>query len=206
MDIQYGGIAYTRIGILKLMMKDLLLLVPLTSLVIALFTFLLFRSFALIVITFFATTFGAAGTIAMMGAFGDDINQLTMTFPVLLMVIVVANGIHFYHRYYRELALGQSPEQAVFITADKVSKAAFLSCLTTAIGFYALMTADMKILRSFGFYLGSGVLVSFVGLLLIIPPALLWFKPKSKGVFILYTKYFAVSETANNAIRFRIKV
>lgn len=182
-EIQYAGIAYTRIGILKLMMRDLFMLVPLTSLVIAIFTFLLFRSYSLIAISFFATTFAAIGTIGMMGFYGDDINQLTMTFPVLLMVIVVANSIHFFHRYFRELELGKTVEEAVFITAEKVSKAAFLSCLTTAIGFYALLTADMKILKSFGFYLGSGVLVSFVGLILIVPPALLWFKPKSNGVY-----------------------
>ena len=175
--VHFAGIAYTRIGILKLMMQDLLMLVPLTSLVIGLFTLVLFRRFSMIVISFLTTLFGVLSTVGVMGLNHDDINQLTMTFPVLLMVIVVANGIHFFHRYFRELEQGKGVEQAVMITAEKISKAAFLSCFTTMIGFYALMMADMKILRSFGLYLGTGVLLSYIGMILIIPAGLLLAKP-----------------------------
>jgi len=176
-ELHFAGIAFTRIGILELMLSDLLMLVPLTSLVLALLTYFLYRSWIMVGISFVSTVFGASATLAVMGLNNDDINQLTITFPVLLMVIVVANGIHFFHRYFLECEKGQSPEQAISLMANHVSRATFLSCFTTAIGFYALLTADMAILRSFGFYLGSGVLLSFVGLVLIIPPSLMLFKP-----------------------------
>ena len=176
-ELYFAGIAYTRIGILKLMHSDLFLLVPLTSCVLGLLTFLLYRSFIMVIISFAATVFGTSATLAVIGLNGDDINQLTVTFPCLLMVIVVANGIHFFHRYYLEMEKGLSPPEAIEIMAEQVSKATFLSCFTTAIGFYALLTADMMILRSFGFYLGSGILLSFVGLVLIIPAALMLFQP-----------------------------
>jgi len=176
-ELHFAGIAFTRIGILELMLSDLLMLVPLTSLVLALLTYFLYRSWIMVGISFVSTVFGASATLAVMGLNNDDINQLTITFPVLLMVIVVANGIHFFHRYFLECEKGQSPEQAISLMANHVSRATFLSCFTTAIGFYALLTADMAILRSFGFYLGSGVLLSFVGLVLIIPSSLMLFKP-----------------------------
>ena len=176
-DIHFAGVAYSRIGILDLMHQDLFVLVPLTAIIVAIMSFVLFRTLAVVVINAATIVFSISATLGLMGLNGDDINQLTITFPVLLMVIVVANGIHFYHRYFRELEAGKSVSDAVLITAEQVSKAAFLSCLTTAIGFFALLTADMPILRSFGFYLGCGVLMAFVGLCTIIPGSLQLMQP-----------------------------
>ena len=176
-EIHYAGIAFTRIGILTLMMQDLLMLVPLTGIAIAIFSLWLFRRWLVVWATLLTTLFGLACTIGVMGLNDDDINQLTLTFPVLLMVIIVANSIHFFHRYFREIGNGQSVATAVRVTAVQVGQSAFLSCFTTMIGFYALMTADMAILRSFGFYLGSGVLMSYIGMLLVIPACLLLAAP-----------------------------
>ncbi len=178
-DIHFAGIAYSRIGILDLMMQDLVMLVPLTTIVIGIFSFWIFRRFVIVWSTLLTTTFGLACTIGIIGLNNDDINQMTIAFPVLLMVIVVANDIHFFHRYFSEIKNGKSAEQAVFIMTEKISKAAFLSCFTTMIGFYALLTAEMTILRSFGFYLGTGVFLSYIGMILIIPPCLLLVSPTS---------------------------
>lgn len=177
-DIHYAGIAYARIGILELMMQDLLMLVPLTAIVIGIFMLIIFRRLIVVLATLLTTLFGLACTIGMIGMNNDNVNQMTMTFPVLLMVIVVANDIHFFHRYFSEITLGKTPQQAVYLMTEKISKAAFLSCFTTMIGFYALLTSEMTILRSFGFYLGTGVLLSYVGMILIIPPCLLLAAPK----------------------------
>lgn len=176
-EVHFAGVAFSRIGILDLMHQDLFFLVPLTAVIVAIVSFILFRSFAVVLINGVTIIFSISATLGLIGLNNDDINQLTITFPVLLMVIVVANGIHFYHRYFRELDQGATVDEAVLISSEHVSKAAFLSCLTTAIGFFALLTADMPILRSFGFYLGCGVLMAFIGLSTIIPAALQLLKP-----------------------------
>lgn len=177
-SVHYAGIAFTRIAILKLMLQDLVMLVPLTSLVVMLFSLYLFRRWLTVWLSVLTSLFGVATTIGVMGLNHDDINQLTLTFPILLMVIIVANNVHFYHRFFRERQQGNSVVDAVRITTVRIGMATLLSCFTTMIGFYALMTADMMILRSFGFYLGTGVLMSFIGMMLIIPPCLLLFPPQ----------------------------
>jgi predicted RND superfamily exporter protein len=175
-EIHFSGIAYTRIGILELMMQDLLMLVPLTALAIGIFMFWLFRCHLVVWVTLLTILFGVSCTIGLIGLNHDHINQLTLTFPVLLMVIVVATDIHFFHRYFSELRQGRGREEAVAITASRVGRAAFLSCFTTTIGFYSLLLSDMEILRSFGLYLGTGVMFSFIGMMVIIPPCLLLVK------------------------------
>ena len=177
--VSYAGIAFTRKGILDLMMNDLFMLVPLTAVAIALFSWWMFRSGFVIWVTMLTMLFSISGAVGVIGLNGDDINQLTITLPVLLMVIVVAGGIHFFHRYFVEVAHGKTVEEAAFISAARVGKGAFLSAFTTMIGFYSLLISDMPILRSFGFYLGTGVLISFVGMILIIPTCLQLFPPGS---------------------------
>ena len=178
-SIDYPGIAFTRVAVNAMMLEDVKVLIPTVILVISVFIFALFRHVSFIFITLYTSLFAVKGTLAMMNLLGDNIDQLTVTFPVLLMVIVVANCIHFYHRYVQEMQQHGNIERAITALCIHISRAAFLSCVTTAIGFYALLLADMSILRSFGFYLGSGVLFSFLGLLLIVPPALLLLRPKN---------------------------
>lgn len=175
----YAGMAFTRVGILGLMLQDLFMLVPITTLVVMLFMYGLFRNHLVVALSLASSVFGVGATMALMGLNHDDINQLTLTFPILIMVIVVANNVHFYHRYFNELKQGKTLEQAVFITTQRIGIASVLSCFTTMIGFYTLMTANMPALFSFGFYVGTGVMLSFFGVMLIVPPSLLLFAPQS---------------------------
>ena len=57
LDIHYGGIAFTRIGILRLMHGDLFLLVPLTAIVLAVLTFMLYRNAKVVLIKSIIMTF-----------------------------------------------------------------------------------------------------------------------------------------------------
>ncbi len=171
-DIYFNGIAYNRIAVRNLMLSDLKLLLPIASLLMIILLYSIFKSTTFILITFLTTLFAQLGTRALMGFFDDNINQITITYPILLLVILVANNIHYFHRYKDERSQGKSHEQAIITSVTQLTKAAFISCLTTAIGFFSLMISDMELLSSFGFYLGFGVIFSFIAMVLIIPAGL----------------------------------
>lgn len=177
----YAGMAFTRVGIMGLMLQDLVMLVPITTIVVMLFMYGLFRNHLVVALSLAASLFGVGATIALIGINNDNVNQLTLTFPILIMVIVVANSVHFYHRYFNELKQGKSLEQAVFTTTQRIGIASVLSCFTTMIGFYTLMSANMPALFGFGFYVGTGVMLSFIGVMLIVPSSLLLFAPQPKA-------------------------
>ena len=177
-DIHYSGIAFSRIAVRQLMIGDLRLLVPIAALLMISLLYFIFKSPSFILITFASATFAQVCTRGLMGIYDENINQITITYPILLLVILVANNIHYFHRYASERNSGKTAEEAIFISVSQLTKAAFLSCMTTAIGFYALMTSDMQLLKSFGFYLGSGVIFTFIGMALIIPAGLTLIKPK----------------------------
>lgn len=181
-ETYFAGMAFMRVGIMRLMLQDLFLLVPLTTIMVMLFSYYLFRNKSVVFIAFLSSVFGVMATLALIGLCKDDVNQLTLTFPILIMVIVVANTVHFFHRYHSELEEGHSLEQAVFAVTQRIGIASLLSCFTTMIGFYTLMTANMPALFGFGFYVGTGIMLSFFGVMLIIPPLLLLLKPKLQPV------------------------
>ncbi|NRB42851.1 MAG: MMPL family transporter [Pseudomonadales bacterium] len=179
-ELHFSGIAFTRMAVRDMMIADLALLVPVSMLLMALLIYYIFGSAYCVLITFFSFVFAVTCTKGFMGLCGDNINQITITFPILLLVIVVANNIHFYSRYRSEIADGKSIKDAVSATILFTAKATMISCLTTAVGFFALLSSEMEILRNFGFHLGFGVIFSLLGMLLIIPAMLMLLKPNFK--------------------------
>ncbi len=172
---QYAGIAFTRMGLMELMQKDLSLLIPLCFSLIALALWILYRSWVPIVITGLLITSSITSTLACMQMLNIDLNQLTTIFPLIVMIVIVANAIHFFQHFYH---VGQSTDhyQAIVNSFNTVSQATILSCLTTSIGFFSLMISEMPILREFGGVLGSSLLISGFYLFFLTPSLIFIFK------------------------------
>lgn len=173
-DIQayFSGLAYTRLAAIDTMQSDLLKLSPLTSIVLALLIYLIFRNIYCVGIILFCITCAIVTTAATIRLFDDHINQLTVIYPILLMVVVVANAVHVIHRYYMKLKSDPDP-MVMSECLPEALKACFLSSFTTAVGFFSLMLADMNILHTFGLYLGLGLFSGFIFVATIVPCALI---------------------------------
>ncbi len=157
----FAGVAFTRVSAIGQMQGDLLLLSPITTIVIALLLYFLFRDWRIVFATQLSIGFSVIITAGIIRLFNDNINQLTVVFPILLMLVVTANALHILHRYFKELEQTNELTTAVQNTITSTVKACWISCVTTAIGFASLIFADMFILNSFGVYLALGVLSSF---------------------------------------------
>jgi predicted RND superfamily exporter protein len=175
----YAGIPFTRIAAIDSMQGDLFKLVPLTSLVMALLLFWYFRRFVDVVVPLLCVVVSIVATAGFIGLLGDNLNQLTIIYPILLMVVVVNVAAHFIYRFYQERTQGRSTLEAARICAEQCTKACFLTTITTVIGFASLMTADMQILHRFGLYLAVGVALSFAVVVSVIPASLLLRQPKA---------------------------
>lgn len=158
----WAGIPFTRLGAIATMQGDLLFLAPLCTIALALVLLLFLRRFAGVVTALLCISIGTLLTAGVIGLAGDDLNQVTFIYPILLMVVIVANAVHFLERYRVAREGGLPPAEATFETALHVTRASFLTSITTAIGFASLYAARMHVLRGFGLYLAAGVMLSFV--------------------------------------------
>lgn len=181
-QVYFAGLPLTRIAAIESMQKDLIKSSLLTLVALTLLLFIIFRHWLFVLLPLLSIGAGIVITAAIICLSGDDLNQMSIIYPVLLMVVTIANSIHLLHRFCREYQHSQCIEQAVAISSAKIAKVSFLTAITTAIGFASMVVADMQILYSFGLYLALGVLIGFVVLCLFIPAGLMvFFNPKRES-------------------------
>jgi uncharacterized protein len=175
-QVRYAGIPFTRIAAIASMQGDLVLLTPLTTLALALILALFLRRALAVLIPLSCVTAAVVGTAGVIGLCGDDLNQLTVVYPILLMVVTVATAIHQVHRFQLELASGKlSVVEAARVAAARTTEASMLQTVTTVFGFGSLITSSMHILHGFGVYLAAGVTLAFVYIATLVPATLaLW--------------------------------
>ncbi|MEM7436973.1 MAG: MMPL family transporter, partial [Myxococcota bacterium] len=168
--IHFAGIPRTRIHATESLELDLFYLSPLVVLVLSILLWLLIRSFLAVAVTLFALALSVIATGGVIGLFDDDLNFLTVLYPIFLTAVVVAHTVHLLHQYKSELRKpGIDTEEALRAASSHVVKAALLTSLTTAIGFGSLVAARATILRTFGLYLSIGVVISFFVVSFVVP-------------------------------------
>jgi len=181
---EYAGVPFTRVAAIDQMQTDLLKLSPLTTVVMAVLLALFFRRWVAVAAPLVAIGLSLVATAGVVGLAGDDLNQVTVIYPILLMGVVVASATHLIHRYYRERAGGRDPRDAARVTLERVLPGAFVANLTSAIGFASLATADMRILHEFGLYMAAAVMLAFALGTTVIPAILVLARAEAPGRYL----------------------
>ena len=171
-DYQLAGIPFTRVASVDTMQEDLLWLMPISSLVICLLLFIIFRRRHAVLLPMLAVGSSLIITLGIISLLGEVITPLSLIFPTLLLSIGVADGVHFLSRYHEERRKGLSWDAAVKTTSRYVGRACLLTSFTSAVGFASLYLTNMKVLHSFGLVTALGILVAFLVVLTLVPAGL----------------------------------
>jgi predicted RND superfamily exporter protein len=139
---------------------------------------LLFMSISLVLVTAllwltFRTWWGVVlplvvvlGTIiwglGLMSAFGVNIDLMTALLPVMMFVVGTSDTVHIISRYVSELGYGASKRDALRITLKESGFGSGLSALTTSLGFFTLMTSNIRPIYNFGLFTGIAVILAFI--------------------------------------------
>ncbi len=97
-------------------------------------------------------------------------------FSVMFISIVIGigidYGIYFLFRYEEELFLGRNLKEAIEITASRSGPGMLLGAITAAATFYVLGLTDFRGLQELGFIAGSAILLSWTGMITVLPAIL----------------------------------
>ncbi len=102
----------------------------------------------------------------------ETLNLMTATLGLVLFGLGIDYGIHFFARYSEERAYGKSIEEAAETTFISSGQAISVGALTTAAALYVLIAADFKGFSEFGLVAGTGILLSLVSMMVIMPALL----------------------------------
>ena len=162
----------TRQAYLDLLVQDTLLLLPLTSLLLAVALYLIFRHWVAVVVPLVVIAMSQAGTFVLMTWLQIPVTLLSISVPVILTVVGSSDAVHYLTRYTQELAAGISKRAALQRSLEKTLPALLVTSATTAAGFLALLVTDIPLLQGFGLLVASGIAVAFLATVLVAPPLL----------------------------------
>jgi hydrophobe/amphiphile efflux-3 (HAE3) family protein len=102
------------------------------------------------------------------------LNPMSVTLGALVIAISTEFSVLLSSRYRQERAAGAGPARAIELTYASTGAAVLASGATAIAGFAALIASDIRMLRDFGIVTVVDLTVSLVGVLLVLPAALIW--------------------------------
>ncbi len=110
-----------------------------------------------------ALTFGLANLVI------GQLNTFTVFLFVILFGLGIDFGIHILARYIEARRRAASYREALVETIQGSGRALATAAATTSVAFYTLMFTDFRGFSEFGFIAGTGVLLSLIAMVIVLP-------------------------------------
>ena len=102
------------------------------------------------------------------------LNPMSATLGALVIAIATEFSVLLAARYHEERAAGRSVGEALRTTYTRTGAAVLASGTTAIAGFAVLIATDIRMLRDFGLVTVVDLAVALLGVLLVLPAALVW--------------------------------
>lgn len=184
-----AGIPFIRSVIAEQVKSEMNIFLYLSAIITGVIMFLFFRSFRAVIFSLFMIGIVVIWVLGCLSLFGYKITLLSGLIPPVIVTIGITNAIYLLNKYHLEFSKCNDKEQAILTVIRKMGLATFLTNLTVAVSFLALLSTRISILREFGIVAGLNILVLFVVSLIVIPTVLWWMPaPKPRHLKHLYFK------------------
>lgn len=110
------------------------------------------------------------------------LNLLSITLVPILIGLAIDFGVHLMSRYEEESRTGIHPRTAMRRALGFTGVGIFTSALTTAGAFFTMMFTDLPGIRQMGLIAGTGLVVSLIPMLTLLPVLLLRDTPENPGL------------------------
>jgi uncharacterized protein len=103
-----------------------------------------------------------------------DLNPMSVTLGALVIAISTEFSVLLSSRYRQERDGGAGPARAIELAYASTGAAVLASGTTAIAGFAALIFSDIRMLRDFGIVTVVDLTVSLLGVMIVLPAALMW--------------------------------
>ena len=180
LEVRLTGMVIMNAAFPKLSQQDMQTLYPLMVLIILVAMSFMLRSVSGVVASMGVLFLSVIATMGLTGWLGIYLSPPSVTTPVVVMTLAVADCIHIVVLFLQGLRRGQGRKVAMLESLRLNLGPVFLTSLTTAIGFLSLNFSDAPPFRDLGNMAAMGVMVAFV-LSLTLLPAMLMVLPVRPG-------------------------
>ena len=131
-----------------------------------------FRSVLTPVLSLIPIVLGIVWSVGIIALTLGEMNIITSMIMVVLLGLGIDFSIHISSRFHEERTAGKSVEESLRCAIGETGKGVITGAVTTAAAFYTLMIADTKGISQFGFCSGTGVLITLLAVMWILPSLL----------------------------------
>lgn len=147
---------------IKKMMSETAIFITTSIILVVILLWLSFKNIWGIVIPLLTVIFAIITSVAIMQISGKPFDLLMIMLPTIIFVVGMSDLVHLLSKYIDELRNGKNKINALVNAYKEISLATFLTSLTTAIGFFSLVSADIVPIQEFGIYSGIAVFVAYI--------------------------------------------
>ena len=162
--IALGGLSVIYTALNDISQREVSIFFGLCFFLIFLMLIWIFRQWRLIAATIGVIIFGTSIALGAYGLLGHQLNLLTVMLPTLIIILGVADAVHFPATFVR--IKQEFPELSALDLTVRSLCLVFWPCLlttlTTVCGFLSLTSSPMAIIRDYGLYTAVGLVAAFL--------------------------------------------
>lgn len=185
-DLRLTGPAVAEALLGPKVLRDLVRTIPIMVLVMALVLYGCLGTPGAVAAVMAEVFVVLVSVLGLMGHAGVPVTLVTTVLPVAVMVLAVADEVHFLERlqaFQAEADASHAGRRAAAAAALRdMGRPMVLTSLTTAAGFLAFPTSDIEPLRDFGIFAAGGILLAMLSSFTLIPALVVclpasWWRP-----------------------------
>ena len=180
MKMYYSGLPLQLVEVNKMLVSDLVNLIPIVVVVVILVLYISFRSRRGVIFPLATVLISTLWTVGLMGWLGVQFSIVSNIMPVLLIAIGTAYGIHFLSKYSEDMAEGDDKIKGIQRALGEVGVPIVLTGVTTLIGFLSFIGSSLTAVTDFGVFTAFGVGFAMILTITFVPCALTFMEAPKK--------------------------
>ncbi len=179
-DIRIAGLPYVRTITTSKVKAELNMFLVLSVVISGIILFAFFRSFKAVVFPIIIIGVVVVWVLGSLALLKYKITMLTGLIPPIIVVIGIPNSVYMLNKYHQEYKSHGDQMKALSLIIKKIGVVTFITNLTTAVGFFVLVSTQIKILMEFGIVAGINIMATFLVSIIMIPGVFSLYKPPSQ--------------------------
>ncbi|MCG8572510.1 MAG: MMPL family transporter [Spirochaetes bacterium] len=204
-EIFQTGNPFVKKTIFDTMMRERMILYPISIIIMMLMLILTIRSLHGAILPLLTSLTSIGATIAFMNIVNIPLNFLTFIIPSLIVVIGSTEDTHIIFEYFEGMQIYNNRKQTISYLGKKVGTAILITSITTFFGFAFVSINKITVLRQFGIAAAFGMLINPFITVLLFPVYLRFLGPKKNKERKEYFLHHFISKAAKVISEFVLK-
>ncbi len=178
--VYVGGLTALDATVMNLSIKETGLFLMLVLLISIVLLSVLLRAFIPVIASVSVLLFSVIAALSLSGMMGWKLTPFTSTVPMVVLIIAIADCIHFITVFIKRLNAGEDKKLALLNSLRINSKAIIITSVTTAIGFLTFNLSGSDSIAALGNEAAFGIMTACILSLTFLPALLALLPIKAK--------------------------